>query len=197
MRLFQTLLADQEGVYDASDPNDRLILGLKGMMSEVELITMRNRLERGKLHKAERGELFTVAPLGYVRLPSGTVALDPDEQVQTMVRLVFAKFDELRSVSGVFHYLLQHGLQLGIRSHRGPNHGQVEWHRPALPTLFALLHNPIYAGAYAYGRRQARGGGRQDRRRRSASRTDGGVEGAARDRLPAYITWERYWENQG
>jgi DNA invertase Pin-like site-specific DNA recombinase len=196
--IFQTLLADQEGVYDASDPNDRLILGLKGMMSEVELITMRNRLERGKLHKAERGELFTVAPVGYVRLPSGTVALDPDEQVQSNVRLLFAKLDELGSVYGVFRYLLRHGLRLGIRAHRGPNYGQVEWHRPALPTLFALFHNPIYAGAYAYGRQ------RKDPRRRAAGRAKTEARSVPmaewmvllRDRLPAYISWERYLENQ-
>jgi DNA invertase Pin-like site-specific DNA recombinase len=150
--IFQTLLADQEGVYDANEPNDRLILGLKGMMSEIELTTMRNRLERGKLHKAERGELFTSAPLGYIRLPSGEIAFDPDEQVQSVVRLVFAKFDELGSVYGVFRYLLRNNIRLGMRARRGPNCGQVEWRRPALPTLFALLHNPIYAGAYAYGR---------------------------------------------
>ncbi len=135
--IFQTLLADEDGVYDASDPNDRLILGLKGMMSEVELLTMRNRLERGQRHKAERGELFTVVPWGYVRLPSGDVVLDPDEQVQAIVRLIFAKFDELGSVYAVFYYLLQNGIRVGVRGRRGPKRGQVEWRRPALATLFA------------------------------------------------------------
>jgi len=196
--IFQTLLADQEGVYDPNEPNDRLILGLKGMMSELELTTMRNRLERGKLHKAERGELFTTAPLGYVRLPSGEMGLDPDEQVQSVVRLVFAKFEELGSVYGVFRYLLRNNLRLGIRARKGPNYGQVEWHRPALPTLFSLLHNPTYAGAYAYGRTF------KDPRRKAAGHSKTGVRTAPmtewkvliRDRLPAYINWDRYLENQ-
>jgi DNA invertase Pin-like site-specific DNA recombinase len=196
--IFQTLLADQEGVYDASEPNDRLILGLKGMMSEIELTTMRNRLERGKLHKAERGELFTSAPLGYVRLPSGEIGFDPDEQVQSVIRLAFAKFDELGSVYGVFRYLLRNDIRLGMRPRRGPYCGQVEWRRPALPTLFALLHNPIYAGAYAYGRTF------KDLRRQAAGQSKTGVRSAPmaewkvliRDRLPAYIGWDRYLENQ-
>src|SRR5258707_7153098 len=95
--IFQALLADEDGVYDASDPNDRLILGLKGMMSEVEWMSMLNPLERGKRHKAERGELFGPVPLGYVRLPAAGIGLDPDEQVQTVVRLVFEKFTEIGS----------------------------------------------------------------------------------------------------
>src|SRR5215218_3896160 len=78
--VFGTLLADQDGVYDANDVNDRLLLGLKGTISEFELVTMRNRLDRGRLHKAERGELFSKVPCGYVKLPSGEVALDPDER---------------------------------------------------------------------------------------------------------------------
>jgi DNA invertase Pin-like site-specific DNA recombinase len=195
---FQTLLADQEGVYDASDPNDRLILGLKGMMSEVELITMRNRLERGKLHKAERGELFAAAPLGYIRLPSGGIAFDPDEQVQSVVRLIFAKYEELGSVYGVFRYLLRERICVGMRPHRGPKKGHVEWRRPALPTLFAMLHNPTYAGAYAFGRQL------QDPRLRATGKSKTGVRSVPmeqwkvliRDHVPAYIPWERFLENQ-
>jgi len=93
--LFGTLLADQDGVYDPRDCNDRLLLGLKGTMSEFELVTMRNRLERGKLNKAERGELFIAVPAGYVKLPTGQVVLDPDEQVRAVVALIF---DGLRGV---------------------------------------------------------------------------------------------------
>src|SRR5271155_4467769 len=77
--IFGTLLADQDGIYDANDSNDRLVLGLKGTMSEVELTTMRNRLERGKLHKAKRGELILNVPCGYLKLPNGDVLLEPDE----------------------------------------------------------------------------------------------------------------------
>src|SRR5437763_4533361 len=92
--IFGTLLADQDGVYDPSDPNDRLLLGLKGQISELELHTIRSRLDRGKLNKARRGELFLHAPTGYVKTPTGGLVLDPDEQVRDVVRLIFDKFDE-------------------------------------------------------------------------------------------------------
>src|SRR5205814_3134601 len=105
--IFGTLLADQDGVYDPADPNDRLLLGLKGTMSEVELHTMRNRLDRGRLNKAQRGELFHSLPLGYVKLPSGDIALDPDEQAQSVIRLAFDKFDEIGSIYGLLNYLIR------------------------------------------------------------------------------------------
>lgn len=90
--IFDTLLADQDGIYNANDSNDRLVLGLKGTMSEVELTTMRNRLERGKLHKAQRGQLILEVPCGYLKKPNGEVALDPDEQVRATVQLVLNQF---------------------------------------------------------------------------------------------------------
>jgi len=100
--LFGTLLADQDGVYDPSDPNDRLLLGLKGTMSEVELHTMRNRLDRGRLHKAQRGELFHTVPFGYVKLSRDAVDKDPDAQAQSVVQLIFEKFTEIGSLYGLF-----------------------------------------------------------------------------------------------
>src|SRR5437867_6499542 len=115
--IFGTLVADQDGVYNPADPNDRLLLGLKGMISSVELQTMRNRLEKGKLSKAARGELFLDVPVGYVKTPAGELALDADEQVRAVVKLLFDKFEELGSVRAVFAYLLQHGLRMGIRCH--------------------------------------------------------------------------------
>ena len=190
-----TILADEDGVYDPQDTNDRLLLGLKGTISEFELVTMRNRLERGRLHKAQRGELFQRVPFGYVKLPSGGVALDPDEQARLVVQLIFDKFDELGSIFGLFHYLVRHDIRLGMRLQDGPQRGQLVWRRPALPTLNNLLHHPIYAGAYSYGRsppkakRSALGAGR-----RFAPMSEWKV--LLLDRLPAYITWERYLANQ-
>src|SRR5579871_2649696 len=113
--VFDTLLGDQDGIYDPNDVNDRMVLGLKGILSEMELTLMRNRLERGRQHKAARGELFQRVPIGYVKLPSGQVAFDPDEQVRAVVRLVFAKYDELGSVYALWRYLLQHKICLGVR----------------------------------------------------------------------------------
>src|SRR5712692_12062014 len=93
--LFGALLGDQDGVYDPGDPNDRLLLGLKGTMSEVELHTMRNRLDRGRMNKAQRGEMFHGVPMGYVILPNGEAAFDPDEQARSVMQLVFDKFDQI------------------------------------------------------------------------------------------------------
>jgi DNA invertase Pin-like site-specific DNA recombinase len=192
------LLADEEGVYDANDPNDRLLLGLEGMMSEAELLTRRGRLERGRLSKAERGELFLGAPLGYVRLPSGELVLDPDEQVRAGVRLLFAKFDECGSAWAVHRYLVRHDLRLSVRLSRGPNRGQVVQRLPAASRINSLLRHPTYAGAYVYGRRPV------DRRRPVSGRGRARQRWLPldewrvllRDRLPAYITWEQYLANQ-
>ena len=98
--LFGTLLADEDGVYDPVDTNDRLLLGLTGIISEFELVTMRNRLERGRLHKARRGELFYRVPTGYIKLSSDRIDMDPDEQVREVVRLIFDKYDEIGTAWG-------------------------------------------------------------------------------------------------
>ena len=149
--VFDTLLYDQDGVYDANDSNDRLLLGMKGAMSEYELITLRNRLERGRDNKAVRGELFLHVPIGYLKSPSGQVLQEPDEQARGVVQLVFDKFEELGTVWRVFRYLKQNKIQLGFRCLRGPKRGQLEWRRPTHTRILAILRHPIYAGVYAYG----------------------------------------------
>ena len=161
--IFGTLLADEDGVYDPLDTNDRLLLGLKGTISEFELVTMRNRLERGRLHKAQRGELFYRVPTGYIKLSSDRIEMDPDEQVRDVVRLIFDKYDEIGSVWGVFHYLIRNNIRLGFRPFHGPHRGNLEWRRPVLITVFEILRNPMYAGAYAYGRRTCQRAGRPRR----------------------------------
>jgi DNA invertase Pin-like site-specific DNA recombinase len=196
--IFGTLVADQDGVYNAADPNDRLLLGLKGMISSVELQTMRNRLEKGKLNKAARGELFLDVPVGYVKTLTGEMRLDPDEQVRAVVELIFDKFEELGSVYAVYRYLIQNNIQLGIRAHDGPHRGELQWRRPCLPTLYKILHHPYYAGTYAYGRfqidpkRQRPHGSRKARKTMPMDQWKALVP----ERVPAYITWERYERNQ-
>src|SRR3954468_24455022 len=102
--IFNTLLCDQDGVYDPLDSNDRLLLGMRGAMSEYELVTLRNRLLRGSRNKAERGELFRHVPVGYLKTPTGEIVQEPDEQARGMVHLVFDKFEELGSAYAVFRY---------------------------------------------------------------------------------------------
>jgi DNA invertase Pin-like site-specific DNA recombinase len=194
--VFGTLLADQDGVYNPNDSNDRLLLGLKGTMSEFELFTMRNRLQRGLLNKAERGELFLDVPIGYVKLPTGEVALDPDEQVRAGVQLFFDKFAQLGSLHAVYRYLLRNRIRLGIRVRRGPHHGELEWRCPSPATLHHMLHHPFYAGAYAFGRRKYHRK-KQATARKKSHRWLPMEEWPVlkRDHLPAYITWDRYLAN--
>jgi DNA invertase Pin-like site-specific DNA recombinase len=196
--IFQTLLCDQDGIYDPLDSNDRLLLGMKSAMSEYELITMHNRLLRGSRNKAERGELFLAVPLGYLKTPTGEIIQEPDEQARGMIQLVFEKFEELGSAYAVFRYLVVKDLQLGFRRHRGGRIGELEWKPPSPARILSILRHPFYAGAYAYGMHRAG----------TTNPATGRVEGGKwfvppeelpvllRDRLPAYITWDRYLANQ-
>jgi DNA invertase Pin-like site-specific DNA recombinase len=192
--LFGTLIGDADGIYDPALFNDRLLLGLHGTMSEAELHLLHHRLQQGRLHKAQRGELAFPVPMGYVRQPRGEVGFDPDEQVQHVVRLIFRKFEELGTLNAVLRYLVDHHIQVGIRVREGPGKGRLDWRRPHRTMLQTVLKHPIYAGAYAYGRRQV------DPRRMSVGRPQAGRVLAAPaawyallpDRVPAYISWEQY-----
>ena len=191
------LLADPDGVYDPGVYNDRLLLGLKGTMSEAELYLIRQRMLSGRLAKAERGELAIPLPIGYVRRPSGEVILDPDEQAQQVVRLVFGTFGRLGTLNGVLRYLVAQQVQLPVRVHAGPSKGELEWRRPSRETLQIMLRNPVYAGYYAYGRRQV-----EPRRKVPGRPSTGRVVKDSSEwlvllpgRLPAYITPEEYEAN--
>lgn len=195
---FRVLLADADAIYDPADHNDRLLLGLHGMMSEAELHVLKERMYQGKLNKARRGALMGIPPIGYVRLGSGEWAIDPDEQVQTTVRLIFDQFDREATLHGLLRYLVHHGVRIPVRPGGGPNRGELEWRRPNRATLSNLLHHPSYAGAYRFGHRPT------DPRRKQPGRPTTGklirrpeeCLVLIRDRLPAYITWDRFCANQ-
>ena len=192
--LFGTLIADLDGVYDPSQYNDRLLLGLKGTMSEAELHIMKQRMVHGKLNKAKRGELGFLLPIGYVRRPCGEIRFEPDEQAQQVVRLIFRKFEDLGSLAAVLQYLVRHQIQIGVRVNSGANQGDLEWRRPNRATLQNILKSPVYAGAYAYGRSHI------DPRKRITGRPHTGQVVTPRedwqvlikDHHPAYISWEQY-----
>src|SRR5262245_59000514 len=196
--LFRTLLADLDGVYDPAQYNDRLLLGLKGTLSEAELHVLKQRMHEGRRNKARRAELRFALPIGYVWGPAGRIDFDPDEQVQTVVRLVFRKFTELGTLHGVLRYLADHQIQLGVRVREGPGKGELVWRRPNRMTLQLLLKHPLYAGAYVYGRRQV------DPRHRQAGQARSGRVVVAPgdwlafvpDQAPAYISWDQYERNQ-
>ena len=192
--IFRTLLADADGLYDPTDYNDRLLLGLRGMMNEAELYLMKSRLLEGMRNKARRGELLNRPPMGYVRGPDGDYQLDPDEQAQRVVHLIFDVFEQQGSLHGLLRYLVSHDIRLPIRSHLGPNRGQLEWRRPSRMTLQTLLHHPIYAGAYRWGYRKV-DPRKQQPGRRNTGRTINAADACEvliPNRFPAYMTWERF-----
>ncbi|ABW16111.1 Resolvase domain [Parafrankia sp. EAN1pec] len=189
-----TLLGDTDGVYDPEEYNDRLLLGLKGTMSEAELHLIKQRMASGRLAKAARGELAVPLPTGYVRRPSGEVAFDPDEQVQAVVRLVFSLFAELGTVHAVLRFLTEHQIQIGIRERAGPAKGEVAWRHAHQTGLVNMLRNPAYAGIYAYGRSRVAVRGGPPR----GGRVHTGPEGwlvTIPGLLPAYISVEQYQAN--
>jgi hypothetical protein len=162
--LFDTLIGDADGVYDPAKYNDRLLLGLKGTMSEAELHILKARMLEGRRAKARRGELGKPVPMGYLRRPSGEVGLDPDDQAQATIRLIFDLFERFRTIGKVMVYLVEHDICMPVRVRGGLRKGELEWRRVNRPSLQNLFANPIYAGAYVYGMRPI------DRRRQKPGR---------------------------
>jgi DNA invertase Pin-like site-specific DNA recombinase len=148
-RLVGTLIADAEGVYDPRHYNDRLLLGLRGMLSEAELHLLRLRLDAGRLRQVERGAFRQPVPTGLVRLPDGRVVKDPDQQVQHVIELVFSRFASLGTVHRVLRSMHADQLRLPRRQTAGVLAGELVWRLPSASALRSLLHNPAYAGACA------------------------------------------------
>lgn len=194
---FDTLLADQDGLYHPHDFNDRLILTVKGLMGGFELHQLQQRMQAGRLNRARRGEWLGQPPPGYVIGPDYKLQFDADEQVQHVVRLILEQFACRGSVSAVLRYLRDQQIQLPFRPLSGPQRGQLYWHRPQRETLRQLLRRPAYAGAYTWGRRSV-----------DPCRAVPGQRGSARierephaclvflpDNHPAYLSWEQYQSN--
>ncbi len=182
------LLADEDTIYDPRDFNDRLLLGLRGTISEVELHWIKARLYGARLSKARRGELPVTLPIGYVRGTDGQVECDPDEEVQGALRTIFAQFEHLGSASAVLRFFRAHGLRLPRRYGHGPGLRPLVWVKPSYEAIHQVLSNPAYAGAYAYGQRRQEdtgvaGLGRGGLRRRWALDQ---LEVLVRDHHPSY-----------
>lgn len=190
-----TLIIDEEALYDPRDPNDRLLLGLKGQMSEAERYWMRLRLQGGKMNKARRGAYWMRAPIGYIwNEDAERLDLDPDQSVRDAIALAFDRFRIDGSTYAVVRYFVQHGLLLPRR----PPGGTVRWGIPSPHALQRLLHNPLYTGAYVYGRRTSRPIVREGRlvgiHRDPLPQDAWSV--LLRDRHPAYLSWDDYMANQ-
>ncbi len=196
--VFGALLGDADGIYNPRDHNDRLLLGLKGTMSEAELHVLKSRLHAGKKNKARRGEYFGEAPIGYVRTRDG-VGLEPDAQAQNVVRMIFEKFSELGSAHAVLKCLHDERILIGRRTFNGMHPTEVTWHAPKRSTIMHILRHPIYAGAYVFGRSQCVTTSTADGDRKTVQRRlpQDDWEVLIRDKVPAYITWEQWERNQG
>jgi DNA invertase Pin-like site-specific DNA recombinase len=196
---FRVLLADSDGVFDPTEHSDRLLLGLHGMMNEAELHVLKQRMYQGKLNKARRGELVMSVPVGYVKQLSGQVTLDPDEQAQSVIRMVFDQFDRQGTVHAILRHMIANGIRLPVRSQARESCGQLQWRQPSRETVRQILRHPMYAGAYRYGHRPT-----DPRRQTPGHPKSGRGSGLAaedclvflKDRFPAYISWDQFEVNQ-
>ena len=182
------LIADRDGVYDPGSPNGRLLLGLKGTISELELHTIRSRLTAGLLAKAGRGDLALTLPVGLVRMPGDVVVKDPDIEVQGRLDLVFSAFLRLGSGAAVMRRLNAEGLDLPRRD----RHGDLRWTRPTVAAVTAILKNPAYAGAFVYGRKRMKVRAEPGGARQKAARPMEEWRIVVKDRYPAYVDWATY-----
>ncbi len=190
--LVDTLLVDHEAIYNPRGANDRLLLGLKGSLSEYEIDLLRQRSLEARWAKARRGELLTIAPVGYIKTADQRLEKDPDRRVQHAIELVFEKFLELGSGRQTLMWFIEHGLELPARRHRA-GVWETWWRRPAYRMVAKILRDPIYAGAYAYGRTEERtqvvnGAVRKTRARKPLEKW--GV--LLKERHEGYISWEQF-----
>lgn len=192
-----TLVIDPDGAYDPRLINDRLLLGLKGTMSEYELSLMRQRGIAARDSKARRGEFRFMLPPGFCWSEAGKIEIDPDEHVSEAIRLVFAKFRELGSGRQVFLWLRSAGIKMPVVL-RNVEVCKIVWKAPAYHGVMQILHNPLYAGAYAFGRRAQRTEIVDGRARKINGLAKPREEWSVllRDNHSGYITWQEYEANQ-
>ncbi len=186
------LIGDRDGIYDPATINGRLLLGLKGQISELELHTIKARLTAGLLNKAQRGELALSLPVGLTRDPLGRVVKRPDREVQDRLDLVFATFLRIRTLSGVVRAFRDEDLLLP----RHDDFGEVVWRRPTVPSVRSILKNPAYAGSFVYGRtRTVRDGPGRRPVQKPLPMSEWRIH--IRDIYPPYIDWATYEKIQG
>ena len=188
--LTSTLILDEDGIYDPAHFNDRLLLGLKGTMSEAELHVLQARLRGGLLNKARRGELRCRLPVGFLYDAAGHVVLDPDKQVQETVRLFFETFARTGTLRAIIKYFRQQHLLFPTRVAAGARKDELAWVPLSLGRACSVMHNPWYAGAYAFGRSRSRK--QPDGRYQYQRLPRDQWHVLIRDAHPGYISWQEY-----
>jgi DNA invertase Pin-like site-specific DNA recombinase len=195
--LVGTIIVDEDGIYDPRHPNDRLLLGMKGTMSELELSLFRQRSQEALKQKARRGALILGVAAGYVKVGRDRIEKNPDQRAQNALKLVFAKFAEFQSARQVHIWLRDEGIELPVKSRNGEARGII-WRLPAYNIVHNILTNPIYAGAYAFGRTTSRVSVENGRKRvrRGLHRPRAEWDVLIKDHHEAYITWDEFERNQ-
>ncbi len=194
--LVGVLIADTDGVYDPRGYNDRMLLGLRGMLSEAELHLLQLRMAAGRMRQVEKGTYRQRLPTGLVRLEHGRVVKDPDQQVQHAIGLVFARFTALGSCQRVLRSLRDDGILLPRRQSSGPEAGQQLWKPPTESAVYEILRNPAYAGVFVYGRHAPDPDRLPGQRQRVVNRPIEEWTAIHHGVYPAYISWEQFLTNQ-
>jgi DNA invertase Pin-like site-specific DNA recombinase len=196
--LVGTVIVDEDGIYDPRHSNDRLLLGMKGTMSELELSLFRQRSQEALKQKARRGALFLGVAAGYVKTERDRIEKDPDQRVQDALRLVFAKFAELQSVRQVHVWLREEGIALPAACHSTAEGRSIAWRLPLYNTVHNILTNPVYAGAYAFGRTTSKISVEEGRKRvrRGVRRPMAEWDVLLKDQHESYISWAEFETNQ-
>ena len=191
--LVGTIIVDEDGIYDPCHPNDRLLLGMKGTMSELELSLFRQRSQEALKQKARRGALVLGVAAGYVKVGRDRIEKNPDQRIREALQLVFSKFAEFQSARQVHIWLREEGIELPVKS----RHGGIVWRLPAYNIVHNILTNPIYAGAYAFGRTTSRVSVENGRKRirRGVLRPMAEWDVLIKDHHEAYITWDEFERN--
>jgi DNA invertase Pin-like site-specific DNA recombinase len=189
-----TLILDEDGLYDPALFNDKLLLGLKGELSQAELHFLKARMRGGVLNKARRGELEMGPPIGLVYLPDGSLGIDPDQEVQSALRLVFDTFERTGSAMQTVRYFREEGLRFPRRIHAGAQKGELLWGQAEHSRIIQILHNPRYAGAFVYGRTRTRRKPDGKSVQLKVPREEWPF--LIRDVHPGYISWDRFEANQ-
>ena len=192
--LADTLILDEDGLYDCNDFNDRLVLGMKGTLSEAELHFLRARMRGGLLNKARRGELAAPLPVGLIYDEQERVQLDPDQQVQAAVRLLFATFRRTGTARATLKHFRDQDLQFPRRLRTGLRKGELVWGRLGHSRTLQILHNPRYAGAFCYGRTRTHPGPKGKVQSPQKDRKD--WVALIHEAHPGYIAWDEYEDNQ-
>jgi len=189
----ETIIIDDDGIYGPGDYNDKIILGIKGLMSETELHILKCRMHGAKLNAAKKGELKFCLPVGLTYNSEKKIALDPDQRIQQIFRVLFEKFKQLKTARGVVRYFNEHNLTFPTREVSGNMNSPIKWEKLYHCRVIRILNNPIYAGAYAYGQKSSKKDSEGNYKTSTKPMEEWSV--LIKNHHRGYISWDEYIRN--